>query len=58
MTIQLEVAETGMEGQVPGRHWQGNQRYAGQLQADQLAQGFGGADLDLPGQLLAQGFQR
>ncbi|MNM81015.1 hypothetical protein D3C81_930020 [compost metagenome] len=57
VAVEFEVAEAGMEGQVAWRHRQGDQGDARQLQADQPAQGLAGADLDLPGQLLAQSLQ-
>jgi hypothetical protein len=53
MAVEFEVAETGMERQVPWRHRQRHKRDTRQLQADQLLQAFGGADLDLLGQFLA-----
>ena len=57
MAVEFEVAEAGMERQMPWRHRQRHQLNARQLQADQLLQAFGGADLDLLGQLLTQGLR-
>ncbi len=54
LPVELEVAVTGVIGQLARRHRQRQQRNAGQLQADELADLVAGGHLGLLQQLFAQ----